>query len=206
MQCGGRSLEHGKMNIRPTGAPTICRALCVGGTLKDSYVVIQSFMVDQMKLKGNELIVFAVIYGYTQDGEHWYYGTRGHLAEWCGASKGTVSNCLKSLMDKGYIAKREVQRHGHVENQYQAVVDGFQTLSKIDRGSIKNCNGGVSKISTYNIKENNKNIRSEDKVEREYPASVPCDCGGIMLKTSTFKSKTDEPYYRCGDCGKEGLL
>ena len=51
--------------------------------MKDnSYVVIQSFMLKDLELKGNELIVYAVIYGYTQDGEHWYYGTRGHLVEW----------------------------------------------------------------------------------------------------------------------------
>ena len=89
--------------------------------MKDgSYVVIQSFMVNDLKLKGNELIVYAVIHGFTQDGEHWFYGTRGYLAEWCGSTKGTVSNCLKSLIEKGFIERSETVEHGQVKVSYRA--------------------------------------------------------------------------------------
>lgn len=170
--------------------------------MKDNcYVVIQSFMLNELHLKGNELIVYAVIHGYTQDGEHWYYGTRGHLAEWCGATKGTVANCLNSLMEKGLIVRREVQRPGHVEIQYQA--KKCTPLPKIDRGGSKNYDTPLPKISTYNNKEDNKKYKGEEK--REYPDTVQCTCGGIMLKTGACKSKTDVPYYRCGDCGEERL-
>lgn len=89
--------------------------------MKDNqYTVIQAFMVKDLHLKGNELIVYAVIFGYTQDGEHWYYGTKGNLAEWCGASKGTVLNCLQSLVDKGLVERREREDHGHVFVEYRA--------------------------------------------------------------------------------------
>lgn len=87
---------------------------------EDSYVVIQSFMVDELHLKGNELIVYATIYGFTQDGSHWFYGTRGYLAEWCGAKRETVDRCLKDLLEKGYIERRDVEEHGHVSVQYRA--------------------------------------------------------------------------------------
>lgn len=122
---------------------------------EDTYVVIQAFMLNDLHLKGNELIVYAVIYGYTQDGEHWYYGTRGHLAEWCGATRGTVSNCLKSLLDKGYIRKREVERLGVIESHYQAVREILNPLPKINTPPIKNCDTPLSKISSINNKELN---------------------------------------------------
>lgn len=171
--------------------------------MKDNtYVVIQSFMLSDLHLKGNELIVYAVIFGYTQDGEHWYYGTRGHLAEWCGATKGTVTNCLKSLVEKGYIRKREVQHPGYVENQYQAVVENLTTLSKIGSGCTKNCDTTLSKIGRYNNIPNNKEHKGD---MRYYPDTIACKCGGAMVKTATCKSGTDIPYYRCPECGEERL-
>lgn len=170
--------------------------------MKDnSYVVIQSFMLNDLHLKGNELIVYAVIYGYTQDGQHWYYGTRGHLAEWCGATKGTVTNCLNSLMEKGFIERREVQRPGYVEIQYQA--KNCPTLPNFDRGDGKNSTAPIPKIGTYNNKEDNKDYKRDGK--KEYPETIPCECGGTMRRTGACKSKTSIPYYRCDGCGEERL-
>ena len=84
------------------------------------YVSIQAFMVSEYGLKGNELIIYAVIYGYSQDGEHWYYGSKAHLAAWCGASKNTVGNCIKSLIEKGLVERRENEERGQVRVEYRA--------------------------------------------------------------------------------------
>ena len=34
----------------------------------DNYIVIQGWMVNELNLKGNDLLVFALIYGFTRDG------------------------------------------------------------------------------------------------------------------------------------------
>lgn len=167
---------------------------------ENSYVVIQAFMLNDLHLKGNELIVYAVIYGYTQDGKHWYYGTRGHLAEWCGATKGTVTNCLNSLLDKGYIVRREVERPGHVEIQYQA------TPCQKSDGGTKNCDTPLSKIGSINILEDNKDNKGDSgKRDAEYPASLPCQCGSQMQRTASYQTGTRRPLYRCPKCGEEGV-
>lgn len=88
---------------------------------EDSYVVIQAFMVNDLHLKGNELIVYATVYGFTQDGEHWFHGTRGYLAEWCGCTKDTAGNCLKALVAKGYIERRERHEMGQTFVDYRTV-------------------------------------------------------------------------------------
>ena len=36
---------------------------------KDSYICIEAFMVNELKLSGTELIVYAIIYGFSQDGK-----------------------------------------------------------------------------------------------------------------------------------------
>ena len=124
---------------------------------EDQYVVIQAFMLDELHLKGNELIVYATIYGFTQDGEHWFYGTRGYLAEWCGAQRDTVDRCLKSLIDKGYIERREVHEYGKTIIQYRATKN-VQVAAKSDTppeksGTTTLKNRHINKIRQANIQE-----------------------------------------------------
>lgn len=126
--------------------------------MKDSYIVIQSWMVEELKLKGNELIVFAVIHGFSQDGEHWYRGTRAHLAEWCGATKGTVSNALRSLEEKGFIERREIEQYGAVkilyratkfyDTPYQKLVDPLPKIVSIDKDKDKDIRKDKDKRKT----------------------------------------------------------
>ena len=87
---------------------------------RDSYIHISAFMVTELGLKGNELLVYAIIYGFSQDGESEYIGGISYLCEWLGASKPTVINALKSLTAKGLIVKFEnnVSRR---KNSYKAI-------------------------------------------------------------------------------------
>ena len=65
-------------------------------------------MINSLKLKGNELIIYALIYGFTQDGEQWFEGSRQYLAEWCNSTKQGVQKNLKSLVEKGLLIKEDV--------------------------------------------------------------------------------------------------
>lgn len=74
----------------------------------ENYVSIQGWMINSLKLKGNELIIYALIYGFTQDGEQWFEGSRQYLAEWCNSTKRGVQKNLKTLVEKGYLIKEDV--------------------------------------------------------------------------------------------------
>ena len=42
----------------------------MGNKIKRSnFVIIQGWMITDLKLKGNQLMIFAAIYGFSQDGE-----------------------------------------------------------------------------------------------------------------------------------------
>lgn len=48
--------------------------------IRDSnYVVIQGWMLTRLGLKGNELMIYAVIYGFTQNGETEFIGSSRRL-------------------------------------------------------------------------------------------------------------------------------
>lgn len=71
----------------------------------ENYINIQGWMVTKLKLKGNALLIYAIIYGFSQDGESLYTGTQGYLAEWISSSKETVRKTLNDLVEKNYVIK-----------------------------------------------------------------------------------------------------
>lgn len=153
--------------------------------MKDgSYVVIQSFMLSELHLKGNELIVYATIYGFTQDGSHWFYGTRGYLAEWCGAKRETVDRCLKSLIEKGYIERRDVEEHGRISVQYRATKNVLGT---------QNSSTKPSKTGTPTPKIEHIN-KIEDKT-RENTRDICHGSGPRMPTLEEVKSYVSEKGY-----------
>ena len=72
----------------------------------DNYIVIQGFMVSDLSLKGNELLIYAIIYGFSQTENQWFTGSRQYLADWTNSTTRSVQKCLNSLTDKGLIEKR----------------------------------------------------------------------------------------------------
>lgn len=70
-----------------------------------SFYVVQGWMVNELKLKGNNLLVFAVIYGFSKDGQGKFDGSLKYLAECTGSSKNTVIKSLNELVELEYILK-----------------------------------------------------------------------------------------------------
>ena len=91
--------------------------------IRDSnYVVIQGWMLTRLGLKGNELLIYAVIYGFTQNGETEFVGSMKYLADWTNSTIESVRKCIKSLIDKGYIIK---SLDGSGVNAYKAVLSAI---------------------------------------------------------------------------------
>lgn len=64
-------------------------------------------MVDRLGLTGNELIAFALVYGFSQDGESSFPGSISYVSSWLGCSRSTAVRVLKSLVEKGLTVKLE---------------------------------------------------------------------------------------------------
>ena len=72
-----------------------------------NFVVIQGWMISELGLKGNELLVYAIIYGFSQSENQKYSGGLQYLADWAKSTKQGVLRNLKSLVEKNYIVKEE---------------------------------------------------------------------------------------------------
>ena len=74
--------------------------------IKDNnYISIQGWMLNQLNLSGNDLIVYAIIYGFTQDEKSWFEGSRQYLADWCNSSRQGIDKNLNNLLSKNLIEK-----------------------------------------------------------------------------------------------------
>ena len=85
-----------------------------------SFVTIQDWMLD-LGLNGSELIAYAVICSYGEDGK-WFQGSASYLGWWMGTKrKATVLDALTSLVSKGFIEKRERWHRGKKMCDYRPV-------------------------------------------------------------------------------------
>ena len=78
----------------------------------NNFIVIQGWMRTELNLKGNDLIVYAIIYGFSQTQNQKFTGSLQYIADWCGATKQGVLKNLKNLLDKHLIEKTEHHING----------------------------------------------------------------------------------------------
>ena len=72
---------------------------------EENFICIQGWMISKLNLKGNDLLVYAIIYGYSQDGSSWFSGGLQYLADWINGTKQGVIKNLKHLESRGLIKK-----------------------------------------------------------------------------------------------------
>lgn len=76
--------------------------------MKDkNFYTVQGWMINQLHLSGNELICYAIIHNFSQDGKSMYSGSISYLQSFMNVSKNTVLNTLKALVKRGLIEKHE---------------------------------------------------------------------------------------------------
>ena len=86
-----------------------------------NYITIQGWMITELGLKNSELMIYALIYSFSQDGRSAFTGSISYLMEWTQAkSKQTVHTCLNSLLERGLITKIDVTVGGTKAVGYRA--------------------------------------------------------------------------------------
>ena len=130
---------------------------------RDNYIVIQGWMVTELGLKGNELLVYALIYGFSQTKGQVFNGSLQYLADWTNSTKQGVLKNLKSLVEKGLIEKKETIFNGVKSCEYYSTK--FNGVKQSLIGGIKqSLTGGIKQSLTNNIEIDNID---RDNIERK---------------------------------------
>lgn len=150
-----------------------------------SYLTIQAWMRTQLKLTGNELLVYAIIYGFSQTENQKFTGSLQYLADWCGASKQGILKNIKSLIDKNLIEKTEMIRNGIKVCEYSCVPVTLGYNEVVTLGD----QGGDLKLHNKIANKIDRNNLSKDKLY-ENPGKPKS-----LLPNSVSKSSTKDDIY-----------
>lgn len=133
----------------------------------ENYISISGWMVTRLGLKGNELLVYAIIYGFSQNDEKSFTGSLQYLADWTKSTKQSCIKCLKSLAEKGYITKHEKIVNGVKFCEYKAVKLKFMVLNKVEQGIKQSLTGGIKQSLPNTLDNNTLDNNIEIKKERK---------------------------------------
>ena len=126
-----------------------------------NYIVIQSFMVSELGLKGNELLIYAIIFGFSQTTGQAFHGSLTYLESWTNSTRHTVISSLKSLVEKGLIEKEEQTINGVKYCSYRAKNSNDkaqEVVQKLHEGSAKIAQEVVQKLHEGSAKIAPNNI------------------------------------------------
>lgn len=136
----------------------------------ENYIQISGWMINELDLKGNELLVYALIHGFCQDGKSVFKGSLNYIMAWLNISKPTAIACIQSLIDKGMIVKSIIynknsvagceyytKKSRNIESELQKIPQkeekgGKETLP----GWSKNLTMGGKEILPNNTNDNTK--------------------------------------------------
>lgn len=151
-----------------------------------NYINIQGWMVKDLHLTGNKLLVYAIIFGFSQDDESEFTNGVKYLSDWIGCSYPTTLGILKDLEENGLISKREFTNQ---KGRFMA----YRVIKNFNNGLLKNF------ITPYNIdsNKNKNNIYTQEESKN----------GSLESKKDELKTSFDEfwskyPKQRAGSKSK----
>lgn len=135
---------------------------------------IHGWMRTKLNLSGNALMIYSIIFCFSQDNKSAFYGTRQYLSDFIGASRPTVDKALNELCDLGYIIKESVEIKNVVFNNFKINFDILNDVKKYDtyKETLQGCKETLHNDNkTYNKENNfnniNNNIDSKKEIEKE---------------------------------------
>lgn len=146
----------------------------------ENFVVIQGWMCNELDLKGTELLVFALIHGFSQDNVSKFNGGRKYIADTFNISLPTVDKALQSLVDKEYILKQESNDFTN-PNIYWV---NFDVVKKLYEGSKETLLGGSKETLL-----NNTSKQTDRKKERVSKDTTEFQFGNQKPKKENLYSK-----------------
>lgn len=121
--------------------------------LSKNYILIQGWMVQDLNLSSNNLLVYSLIYGFCQDNQSEFTGSISYICDWLNCTRPTASKALDFLCSNNYIFKTTEVKNKVIFNRYKInfeILESIFTGSKeILQGVVKNLYGG-SKKSLHN--------------------------------------------------------
>lgn len=128
----------------------------------ENFFTVHGWMLNRLSLKGSDLQVYAIIYGFSQDGQSEFSGSLKYLQDFTGLSRQTVINSLNSLTANKLITKISNEVNGVQLPRYKVNLEAIAE-SRICTGSTKIIPGSKNFIPNNIVDSNTPSIDSIPK-------------------------------------------
>lgn len=161
---------------------------------------IHDFMTERLQLSGTELLLYALVYNFSQDGNGCFYGSNDYAAKKVGCTRVNVNDKLSRLVKRGLLSRSYGSHNGKPTIDYVAIVpevcqDSIQCKESLQQLSIKltpDCDESLhnNKVDNLNDNQNTVTTSRAKKVE--------------LIQYAEFVSMTADEYQKLIDeFGKE---
>lgn len=152
---------------------------------EENFIQVQGWMRTKLNLKGNKLLCYALIYGFSQDGRSVFQGSNSYVAEWIGVTRSMVNKLLKSMVEDNLIIKIEKEVNGVKLCDYKINDNYGKDIAEEDSekftGCVKSAQGGVVKSAHHN------NIIDNNIIDNNiYMSSLPPKSGKEKKNNQKF--------------------
>ena len=161
-----------------------------------NYYTVDGWMINELGLSGNDLLIYAIIYGFSQDGNTEYSGSLNYLVTFINSTKPTVINCLKKLCERGLLVKTDRIINNQNFPTYTAIVPDL-TSGKNSLPPSKESLLGDSKNSLPPSKEslpNNNNIINNNNKTNSSGETPAEQSPAVSFLSKSFKKWNKEEF------------
>lgn len=117
-------------------------------------IKIYNWMVKILNLKDRELLIYAIIYNYSNVNENRFYkGGIEYLNKWCRSTPKRVENSLKNLLERNLISKVESIVNKKKITQYYTNKVNFEIAKIEEHQQLEETKIEVEELYTPNFKK-----------------------------------------------------
>lgn len=135
---------------------------------------IHDFMTEQLKLTGTELLLYALVYNFSQDGNGCFYGSNDYAAKKIGCRRECVNRNATSLVERGLLSRSYGSHNGKPTIDYIAIVPDCAIQTQCAQNAQQVCenrtatcaqNAHNNKVDNLNDNQNIVTTSRAKKVE-----------------------------------------
>lgn len=149
----------------------------------DNHITIDGWMINELELSGSELIVYGLIWGFSQTENQWCTASQAYIARWANISTRGLRKILDKLEEKGLLIKETTTCKKGLESKYRAIrpsaedqeSDGNKVPIRPEQSSYPDGNKVPIRWeqSSYNNIEDNIDYNIADKKENKKRKTEP---------------------------------
>lgn len=138
-----------------------------------NHIVVQGWMVTDLHLSGNDLLLYALIHGFSQEENQWCTCGLQYMGDWLNIKdKSNVRRIINRLVENNHIVKVDEMINGVKFCKYRSLFDHSVVNHPVVNLTTNNIDNVSTKVETSK-EDNNPSLFNEENDSPSIPPIVP---------------------------------